>query len=182
MVKRYKKRKIVSKTLALLVLLSFLAGFFQIQNKTGGIQQLLGENMSYLSVSSLNINRALNGQAESNTPAGEEKGGQESKNLVFFLSSMSSLNSTVQLMLVVWSLFLGALFTVPVKSKNQLNLNISQLRHYLQWCLNFLTPVAKCILNRADVYDINPITEYRGDVSPRFCIEQNAGFFYGESR
>ncbi|MFC2061137.1 hypothetical protein ACFLUV_01340 [Elusimicrobiota bacterium] len=36
-----------------------------------------------------------------------------------------------------------------------------RIRHYKWWSLRFLTPLQKCIQNRSDIYDINPIV-YNG--------------------
>ncbi|MFH1414704.1 MAG: hypothetical protein ABIH89_01290 [Elusimicrobiota bacterium] len=54
------------------------------------------------------------------------------------------------------------------------------MEYYNRRRLNFVTPLEKCILNRADIYDINPISKYGWGMYP--FIETRALAYSGRAR
>lgn len=182
--KNRKIKNIVVISLVILLLVSFIGGFFQVNKQDIGVvcNELTG-NLSFSTRARNNINKNMNTEQK---PASEEKE-ESDKNitdLLFLLSSIVTLGSTPYLVLFV--IFMGAAGFCILKSDNNLMRResfISKLRYYKEWYIKFMSPVEKSMRNRADEYDINPMKRVLRGKNPHFALDrQNAGFFYWKIR
>jgi len=88
-------------------------------------------------------------------------------NFYFFLSILILKEKGAILLLLIFVGFIGKKNSFKEHNKVEA-VFIARMKFYLWWALRFLTPLQKCILNRADEFDINPV-RIEGGV----CLRQN---------
>jgi hypothetical protein len=79
--------------------------------------------------------------------------------LLFYILSTILITNEKKLLLVLMVSIAYAFIKNCKKSriKGNESIVVPKMKFYLWWCLKFLTPLQKCIRERADEYDINPI-------------------------
>ncbi len=179
MLKKGKIRKLLALPMAVILSGTFIVSFFQARQEIYSLYQTFRESVSYTSIAEVNINRTI--ADETGAPASGETQEKNSSfyNLIFLLGSITLLNGAGSVISVIFLAFILSSGILNRSVRKQNAMLMSRLRHYKAWSLKFLTPLQKCILNRADEYDINPVTGVSGVLKPVFLLRRNTGFFYG---
>ncbi len=187
--KNVKKKQILSIAVGLIILSCTFLGTFQFQKSINCAISLLKTAFVYPSIAILEVNdfikdvSSAEDKAETVPVNKKEQSNKTLKLLFLILSTMLVSNEKFFLILLIM-VFAGICigFKKTFNRDNRIFLP-PDIKFYLWWRLKFLTPLQKCILNRSDEYDINPINMYGWALyasrkNPHFVNEQNAGFFY----
>jgi len=172
------------------VFLSFgLLTTFRLYKNIDNFMTLFNENSVFTSGAVFEVHsfikKFLGFEDKAASPLEDKKDENFSNVLFFLLSSIAVVPADKILILILMVVFIGLFIgnsTINLyKYKEEYNL--LRAKFYLWWCLKFLTPVQKCILNRSDEFDINPISKVWSFIlhgtSPRLLRRiKSAGFFY----
>jgi hypothetical protein len=117
-------------------------------------------------------------------PAGEkEKSNKKILQLLFLLISAAAVVNEKAIFILMLISFVISVIGLKKSLRRDKRLRVPpDIRHYMQWCLKFLSPVQKCIKNLAEKYTVNPIFAYGWAHSVRkkartLSYERSAGFF-----
>jgi hypothetical protein len=183
-----KTRKLVSMLMGILM---FGCSVLAIMHFSTSIKiSMINSNSSYASKTVVVFDRITKGlmsfneeKSPLNSKAPEKKKSKYSGLLLYIISTILITNEKRLLLVLIvsfLSLFIknGKKRTVKGNDRGIL----SKLKFYLWWRLKFLTPLQKCICERSDEYDINPmnigIREKYVQKRTAFCffIKQSAVF------
>jgi len=160
---KYIYKVILSIIMVIIVVLFTSLGIINIDHKAAACVSCVVSDIASYSTTLFLFNNMLSGKqaepvhgSESNR---EERGTKRLDFLFFVLQGL--LVSNEKFLLVLVSLLLLSLYMkTPRKKKirgNDHGDRYRKKRHYIWWVLKFLTPLQKCIENRSDEFDINPI-------------------------
>jgi hypothetical protein len=184
-----RHKKLISALVGGFLLSYSLLGMFQCNKSVNHKLSMLSSTSILFSTTSMIIGSIKKSIAAINTskvPAPvkplKNKKGRFSSILLFLLTSVI----IIQDKSLIFMLLLAVIGFVKVFcDKNLIHDNRmlqARVKFYRWWSLKFLTPLQKCIINRADEYDLNPMSligrvEYVN--TPYFVLcEQSAGCFF----
>jgi hypothetical protein len=163
-----KANKIIS-LLTVIIILSFsFLGLLQVPENINKSFSMIKTVMPYPGKTVVVINKFIRfspfaGAAARDTSPMRQKE-QKKKNssgLIFYL--LSSLLVCNEKALIIFMLLIAVIFISEIKRTAIDYRSIfvpPDIWYYRRWRLKFLTPIEKCIKNRADEFDINPIMRY----------------------
>jgi len=172
------KSRLLSIITISIVLFSFLSGIFQISKS---IENDTEEVINF-SIAVENLNCSIDAEEESSS---KEDNKTKSMSEFLFLMGISLVASGVASFAAtgVLSKTMFYRFMKYVKENLHMKKEISILKFYKHWNVQFLSPMEEIMRSRADECDINPIRNILRDKNPRFALSgQSAGFLYGEIR
>ncbi len=171
-----KKQKTVKVSVAIVILFTFVFGFFQINKSIVSTYQSFLKSVSYPSGVQADVNEAVNRNKETT----EEEQEQDKRSILEVLFIISGAVVFYSMFHLFEAMTLMATMGVFFSLKNNYSKNIklrAKMRCYMVWCVKIISPVEKCIQRRADEYEINPLKRVLREKTPRFVLGQNAGFF-----
>ncbi len=135
------KNNIFTILLSIIIVCSFIIGFYQLCEKNG----LLTERVSLFSSAVLNINRSINDAGETETDAEVDN----EKNIADFLLFLGSLYISISF---VFNSFVNRRLTISqiiIANRDRPSL----LKFLMWWSLKVISPVRMCMKNKAGIYD-----------------------------
>lgn len=189
---RFKNRILLSIFTGFIIICFSIFGILQFGKSHGGHVSLLIKNSGY-STSTINIvDRIADRMAKTRkSPIVPDNKNQKKElaGLVFYILTTILVITEKSLILLLIA-FIGLAFAV-IKPFYEGGLELiipPQVKFYEWWSLKFLSPIQKCMINRADEYDINPIRiDGTGTctrrISPHFVLcKHSAGFLFANAK
>ncbi len=188
-----KNRIILSVTSLFLITSILCLGIIQCCMKYSSKYSFLVPGSKYCSRAIVVVDRMAGrlfpGDKDSNIPENEKSKPNNKKKLgkliSFILSTLLISNNTGFAIGVTLVLFISLKLIKNIEKKGGKEIVVPpELRFYNWWALKFLSPIQKCIMSRADIFDINPIDICRGGLSrpgktrTLFNCKQSAGFLF----
>lgn len=177
------------------ILISF-ASFMILQFYRDNVNSisLLSKTASFNSGTIVSSDRLVDRLAGINKPDNSTRGAKPDKKtrklsefIIYLLSIMTvaSDKSIILLFIMFMGLSIGFIKSMNMRVRD-IFVPPPEMKFYKWWSLKFLSPLQKCIINRADEYDINPLRiDRRGTCTRRFSPhyvynKQSAGFSFNE--
>ncbi len=177
MKKKNKILKRISFIIAAAVGMTFVAGFFNVPAIDGAVDSDAVEKVSFFDRAEIDINSAVNLDDCSESDENNEENGMI-EILFTVVGMMVSGNGALFFTIVLLKKIRIKGFLSSGTGRRRL-INISRIRYYKGWCVQFLSPVQIWMQNRADELDINPLGFlHLWRKQPAFCTDKTkCGFF-----
>ena len=163
--KEMNVQKVISLSIVIIILSFSFLGLFAVPENVNRSFRLIKTVMPYPGKTAVMINRFIKfspfheAAPEKNSPMRQKE--EKSKNttgLMFFLLSSFLVCNEKTLLILVLIIALITIKEIHRRGVDYKSLFVPpDIWYYRCWRLKFITPIEKCIYNRADQYDINPI-------------------------
>jgi len=167
------KRKYISGMVACVIMFFSFLGTMQIFKSVSFEMNIIKEIIAFHSNPLVRINRTVTGstedfKSEPSKDASENRENNFADILFFLLNTVLISNEKSFLFILFFAMFLlsSASNKLNVRKFRTGSVKPPDWLHYLRWRLKFVTPLQKCMQNRSDEFDINPIRRLRDAIVP----------------